>query len=50
MYGRAILLGLGTLEWEERAQHPSLWRFVTLYSIVSQTGISPSVNVVAAKR
>ena len=32
MYGRAILLGLGALEWEERAQHPTLWT-----CIVSQT-------------
>ena len=34
IYGRAILLGLGALEWEERAQHRLLWRFVTLYSII----------------
>jgi hypothetical protein len=25
------------LECEERGQHPTLWRFVTLYYIVSQT-------------
>ena len=37
-YGGAILLGLTALEWEEGAQHPAHWRFVTLYSIVSQTG------------
>jgi hypothetical protein len=36
-YGGAILLGLTALEWEERAQHSTLWRFVTLYYIVSQT-------------
>ena len=36
-YGGAILLGLTALEWEEGAQHTTLWRFVTLYSIVSQT-------------
>ena len=37
-YGGAILLGLTALEWEEGAQHPAHWRFVTLYNIVSQTG------------
>jgi hypothetical protein len=38
-YGGAILLGLTALEWEEGAQHTTLWRFVTLYiCIVSQTG------------
>jgi hypothetical protein len=31
IYERAILLGLGALDSEERAQHPTLWRFVTLY-------------------
>ena len=36
-YGGAILLGLTALEWEEGAQHTTLWRFVTLYYIVSQT-------------
>eukprot|EP01047_Picozoa_sp_COSAG01_P081935 COSAG01_NODE_16544_length_1227_cov_9.898050_1_plen_92_part_00 len=36
-YGGAILLGLTALEWEEGAQHSTFWRFVTLYSIVSQT-------------
>ena len=36
-YGGAILLGLTALEWEEVAQHNTLWRFVTLYYIVSQT-------------
>ena len=36
-YGGAILLGLTALEWEEGAQHPAHWRFVTLYFIVSQT-------------
>ena len=36
-YGGAILLGLTALEWEEGAQHPAHWRFVTLYTIVSQT-------------
>ena len=40
IHERAILLGLGALEWEERAQHPTLWRFVTLYYIVSQTVFS----------
>ena len=38
IYERAILLGLRALECEERGQHPTLWRFVTLYYIVSQTG------------
>ena len=38
-YGGAILLGLTALEWEEGAQHPAHWRFVTLYYIVSQTAI-----------
>ena len=38
-YGGAILLGLTALEWEEGAQHPAHWRFVTLYSIVSQTEV-----------
>ena len=38
-YGGAILLGLTALEWEERAQHTTLWRFVTLYCIVSQTAV-----------
>ena len=42
-YGGAILLGLTALEWEEGAQHPAHWRFVTLYSIVSQTGIGVCV-------
>ena len=32
-------LGLGALEWEERGEHPTLWRFVTLYNIVSQTDL-----------
>ena len=36
-YGGAILLGLTALEWEEGAQHTTVWRFVTLYNIVSQT-------------
>ena len=44
IYGRAILLGWGALEWEERAQHPTLWRFVTLYSIVSQTDTPQNRN------
>jgi hypothetical protein len=44
IYGRAILLGLGALEWEERAQCPTLWRFVTLYSIVSQTDTPQNRN------
>ena len=39
-YGGAILLGLTALEWEEGAQHPAQWRFVTLYYIVSQTAIA----------
>ena len=43
-YGGAILLGLTALEWEEGAQHPAQWRFVTLYNIVSQTGCSHSNN------
>ena len=47
MYGRAILLGLGALEWEERAQHPTLWRFVTLYCIVSQTGAHPAKHALS---
>ena len=46
IYGRAILLGLGALEWEERAQHPTLWRFVTLYYIVSQTEWVKSIREV----
>ena len=29
-YGGAILLGLTALEWEEGAQHSTVWRFVTL--------------------
>jgi hypothetical protein len=37
--GRAILLGLGALGSEDRPQHSTLWRFVTLYSIVSQTEV-----------
>ena len=36
-YGGAILLGLTALEWEEGAQHTTVWRFVTLYGIVSQS-------------
>ena len=32
-YGGAILRGLTALEWEEGAQHPAHWRFVTLYYI-----------------
>ena len=30
IYGRAILLGMAALGGEERAQHPTVWRFVTL--------------------
>ena len=42
-YGGAILLGLTALEWEEGAQHTTLWRFVTLYNIVSQTEFGLSI-------
>ena len=50
-YGGAILLGLTALEWEEGAQHTTLWRFVTLYSIVSHTAnvtdVEPSPPILA---
>jgi hypothetical protein len=49
-YGGAILLGLMALEWEEGAQHTTLWRFVTLYSIVSQTGRRSEATAVASNQ
>ena len=34
-YGGAILLGLTALEWEEGAQHPAHWRFVTSRTVAT---------------